>query len=194
MRGGSVCKTEMSERLKTHAWKTSFPPRARLRASARTVETPVASSNVIEGSDPRLRNEHVVVSAHLDGQGIGKPVNSDRIYNSAFDNASGVAALLDIAAVLTSEGTRPKRSVLFAFFTGHEKDLLGSKYFVAHPTVNAKRDRPRASNESGARCDQKADRRLSTDLSNPLNPCENRGEVDARIESGNTLHSFYTVH
>jgi hypothetical protein len=112
-----------------------------LRASARTVDAPVASANVVaklEGSDPRLRNEHVVVSAHLDGQGIGKPVNGDRIYNSAFDNASGVAALLDIAAVLTREGTRPKRSLLFTFFTGHEKGLLGSKYFVAHPTVSAK--------------------------------------------------------
>jgi hypothetical protein len=112
-----------------------------LRATARTVETPVASSNVVaklEGSDPRLRNEHVVVSAHLDGQGIGKPVNGDRIYNSAFDNASGVAALLDIAAVLTREATRPKRSLLFTFFTAEESGLLGSKYFVAHPTVNKK--------------------------------------------------------
>lgn len=113
----------------------------RLRASARVVETPVASSNVVakvEGTDPRLRSEHIVVSAHIDHQGIGKPVNGDRIYNGAFDNASGVAALLELAAEINREGARPKRSVLFTFFTGEERGLLGSKYFAAHPTVDPK--------------------------------------------------------
>ena len=114
---------------------------ATLRATARTVNTAVATSNVVaklEGSDPRLRNEYVVFSAHIDHLGIGEPVNGDRIYNGAVDNASGVAALLDIMAELKREGVRPKRSVLFTFFTAEEHGLLGSKYFVAHPTVDLK--------------------------------------------------------
>jgi hypothetical protein len=114
---------------------------ATLRATARLENTPVESSNVVaklEGGDPRLRNEYVVLSAHIDHLGIGKPVNGDRIYNGAFDNASGVAALLDIMAELKREGARPKRSVLFTFFTAEELGLLGSKYFVAHPTVDPK--------------------------------------------------------
>lgn len=112
-----------------------------LRATASLVNTPIESSNVVaklEGSDPRLRTEYVVFSAHIDHLGIGKPVNGDAIYNGAFDNASGVAALLDIMAELKREDTRPKRSVLFTFFTAEEHGLLGSKYFVAHPTVNPK--------------------------------------------------------
>jgi len=116
-----------------------FALSATLRATARTANTRVESSNVIaklEGSDPRLRNEYVVLSAHIDHLGIGKPMNGDAIYNGAFDNASGVAALLDIMAEFKREGARPKRSILFIFFTAEEHGLLGSKYFVAHPTVD----------------------------------------------------------
>jgi hypothetical protein len=113
---------------------------ASLRATARVRNTPVASSNVIaklEGSDPQLRKEYVVLSAHVDHVGIGEPVNGDRIYNGAIDNASGVAALLDVMAELHRERVRPKRSVLLAFFT-EKNTRKGSKYFVAHPTVDRK--------------------------------------------------------
>ena len=124
--------------------RKSLPPfelPVRLRAAARVVNTPVESSNVVaklEGDDSRLRNEYVVVSAHIDHLGIGRPVNGDQIYNGALDNASGVAALLDIADSLERDGPRPKRSVLFTFFTGEEDGHLGSKYFTAHPTVDRK--------------------------------------------------------
>lgn len=96
----------------------------------------LASSNVVArlpGSDPNLSAEHVVLSAHLDGLGIGEPVNGDRIYNGTLDNASGVAALLDVAAQLRR--ARPKRSLLFLFVTGEEKGLLGARYFSRQPTV-----------------------------------------------------------
>jgi Zn-dependent M28 family amino/carboxypeptidase len=78
--------------------------------------------------------QHVVVSAHLDHLGIGEPINGDRIYNGAMDDASGVAAVLDIAHRLKA-GPRPRRSILFVLFTAEEKGLLGSHYFAAHPTV-----------------------------------------------------------
>jgi hypothetical protein len=110
-----------------------------IHARTHTQKKRVASANVIaklEGSDPRLKHEYIVLSAHIDHLGVGEPVNGDRIYNGAIDNASGVATVLDIAEEFKREGVRPRRSVLFAFFTGEEKGILGSKYFIAHPTVD----------------------------------------------------------
>jgi Zn-dependent M28 family amino/carboxypeptidase len=88
----------------------------------------------LDGGDPKLKQQYVVVSAHLDHLGIGEPINGDRIYNGAMDDASGVAAVLDIAHRL-KQGPRPRRSILFVLFTAEEKGLLGSHYFAVHPTV-----------------------------------------------------------
>ena len=103
------------------------------------VETSELSCNnvlgVLTGNDPELSKEYVVVSAHLDGYGVGEPWNGDSIYNGAFDDAAYVATLIDMAEKLQSAGTRLKRSVLFAVVTAEEKGLLGSRYFIAHPTV-----------------------------------------------------------
>jgi Zn-dependent M28 family amino/carboxypeptidase len=111
---------------------------ARLRATVAVTRADVTSQNVaavLPGSDPALKNEYVVFSAHLDHLGIGKPINGDAVYNGAMDNASGVASLLDVAAILKDSGAKPRRSVLFLAVTGEEKGLLGSKYFAHHPTV-----------------------------------------------------------
>nr|MBA4771362.1 M20/M25/M40 family metallo-hydrolase [Sphingobium sp.] len=72
---------------------------------------------------------------HLDGYGVGTPIRGDAIYNGAFDNASGVASLLEIARALKNGKVKPKRSILFAFVTAEEKGLLGSRYFARRPTV-----------------------------------------------------------
>ena len=90
----------------------------------------------LPGSDAALAGEYVVVSAHLDGYGIGEPWNGDPIYNGAFDDAAYVATLIEMAERLHESGTKlPKRSLLFAVVTAEEKGLLGSKYFTAHPTL-----------------------------------------------------------
>ena len=99
----------------------------------------VSSPNVVaklEGSDPLLRNEYLLYSAHLDHMGIGAPVNGDSIYNGALDNASGCATLLEVARAFTKINPRPKRSVLFLAVTGEEAGLIGSDYFAHYPTVN----------------------------------------------------------
>ena len=96
----------------------------------------VESQNVVgvlEGSDPKLKGEYVVFSAHLDHVGVGEPINGDKIYNGAMDDASGVASLIEIANMMKK--TKPKRSVLFLTVTGEEKGLLGSRYFSVNPTV-----------------------------------------------------------
>ena len=89
----------------------------------------------IEGSDPQLKNEYVVHSAHLDHLGISTPVKGDSIYNGAHDNASGCASLLGIAIIYKNLKIKPKRSVLTVFVTGEELGELGSGYFAKHPTV-----------------------------------------------------------
>src|SRR5213078_286912 len=94
---------------------------------------------VLRGSDPQRREEFVVVSAHLDHLGIGGAVNGDTIYNGAMDNASGIAAMLEVAASLHAPNTKPARSILFVAVTGEEKGELGSRYFAAHPTVPRER-------------------------------------------------------
>lgn len=117
-----------------------FPLAVSIKAKAKVEKKILESSNLIArlpGSDPNLKNEYVVLSAHVDHLGIGEPINGDRIYNGAMDNGSGSAALLDVAASLKKSPEKLKRSLLFVFVTGEEKGLLGSKYFTAHPTVKA---------------------------------------------------------
>jgi Zn-dependent M28 family amino/carboxypeptidase len=87
----------------------------------------------LRGGDPARAGQYVAVSAHLDHLGIGPAVNGDTIYNGADDDASGVAAMLEIARAASVR--RPARSLLLMAVTGEEKGLQGSDYFVAHPTV-----------------------------------------------------------
>ena len=89
----------------------------------------------LPGSDPKLAAEAVVVTAHHDHLGIGKPVAGDAIYNGALDNASGVATLLDLAQAAAMVEPRPRRSILFAAVAAEDSGLLGSEYFCAHPPV-----------------------------------------------------------
>jgi hypothetical protein len=111
-----------------------------LSATLRTVSVheQVESPNVaglLRGSDPRLRDEVLVYSAHLDHLGVGEPVRGDSIYNGALDNASGSAALLEMARAFAELPDPPRRSVLFLAVTGEEMGLLGSDYFAEYPTV-----------------------------------------------------------
>lgn len=85
---------------------------------------------VIAGSDPDLRDEIVVLSAHYDHVGVGRPVDGDSIYNGADDNASGTSVLLETARAVASMDEAPRRSVAFVHVSGEEKGLLGSRWFV----------------------------------------------------------------
>jgi hypothetical protein len=115
-----------------------FPLPGTLRVHAALKRETIVSENVVgihEGSDPQLKTEHVIMSAHLDHVGVGRAVNDDSIYNGAMDDASGVASAIEIARLLKESGAKPKRSILFIAVTAEEKGLLGSKYFAARPTV-----------------------------------------------------------
>jgi Peptidase family M28 len=112
-----------------------------LRFTARIVAARerLSSPNLVAklpGRDRKLASQYVAISAHLDHLGIGAPINGDKIYHGAMDDASGVATVLDIADRL-KKGARPRRSILFVVLTAEEKGLLGSHYFAERPTVPA---------------------------------------------------------
>jgi Zn-dependent M28 family amino/carboxypeptidase len=118
-----------------------FPLKVSVSAITVTHSRDIESTNIvarIPGTDPKLKAEYVVLSAHIDHVGIGEPINGDRIYNGAMDNGSGSALLLDVARSLKQSHTPLKRSLLLVWVTGEEKGLLGSKYFAEHPTVAPK--------------------------------------------------------
>lgn len=121
-----------------------FPLNSTVMLANKSRHEEITSPNVVatlEGSDPVLKNEYVVFSAHLDHIGVNKHDDEhgegeeDKINNGALDNASGVSILLETARLLASMPERPKRSVLFVVVTGEEKGLLGSSYFANNPTV-----------------------------------------------------------
>jgi hypothetical protein len=87
---------------------------------------------LVRGADPQLAKEAIVVGAHYDHLGIGRPVNGDSIYNGADDDASGVAAVLTAARKLAA-GPKPRRTVVFLLPTGEEQGVLGTQYYLEHP-------------------------------------------------------------
>ena len=102
-----------------------------LPVGERTIETNVIG--LVRGSDPDLAGEFVLVTAHFDHVGIGRAVDGDSIYNGADDDASGVAALVEIAR--TTAQAPPRRTVVFAAMAGEELGLLGTRWYIDHPAV-----------------------------------------------------------
>ena len=151
LRGGALLSQSGAEKLFAGASKSldqifgaaraSQPQSFALPVTARihsiSTHTSADSPNIIAelpGSDPALRNQYVVYTAHVDHLGICPPVNGDNVCHGALDNASGVASLLEIARVFASLPEAPRRSILFVFVTG-EMGLLGSDYFASFPTI-----------------------------------------------------------
>lgn len=102
----------------------------------------IASQNVmakIQGRNPKLKDEYIIYTAHWDHLGIGQPVNGDKIYHGALDNASGVAGLIELARAFTKQPSPPERSFLFISVTGEEQGLLGSEYYASNPVYPLKK-------------------------------------------------------
>ncbi|WKT60686.1 M28 family metallopeptidase [Microbulbifer thermotolerans] len=112
-----------------------FPLPYRAKMTSGSTHAMIDSPNVVAllpGSDPQLKNEYVVFSAHLDHIGVDK---NGAIHNGAQDNAAGIAVMLETARLFAESGRAPRRSLLFVAVTGEEKGLLGSDYFAHHPPV-----------------------------------------------------------
>lgn len=107
-----------------------------IRSNVRAVETKNVAA-IVPGSDPTLKNEAVIFSAHWDHLGVGEAVNGDSIYNGAIDNATGCAILLELARAWAALPQKPRRSALFLAVTAEEDGLRGSEYYAAHPIFSA---------------------------------------------------------
>lgn len=119
---------------KPTSFSTPFAAKIHNETKLQDVESPNVVG-MLEGSDPTLKSEYLVYTAHLDHVGIGEPENGDNIYNGALDNASGSAILLELARVFQRINPAPRRSILFVAVTGEEAGLLGSDYFAHYPTI-----------------------------------------------------------
>jgi Zn-dependent M28 family amino/carboxypeptidase len=125
--------------LKKAALSKDFKPvvlNAKANMTVKNTIREINSNNVIgklEGSDAALKNEYVIYTAHWDHLGRDPKLAGDQIFNGALDNASGTAALLEIAEAFTKLATPPKRSILFLAVTAEEKGLLGAKYYAENP-------------------------------------------------------------
>jgi Zn-dependent M28 family amino/carboxypeptidase len=125
--------------LKKEALSRQFKPvpfaataSMKLKNTLRTID----SRNVVgklEGSDPKLRDEHVIYTAHWDHFGIGPEINGDKVYHGAQDNATGIGGMIEIARAYASLPAPAKRSILFLAVTAEEQGLLGSEYYARNP-------------------------------------------------------------
>ena len=123
-----------------------FALKTNVQIKADSVSQRVTSPNVVAilpGSDPKLKGEYVVLSAHLDHIGIspaqpGDAPDKDRINNGALDNGAGIATMLEVARAMAQAPNKPRRSIIFLASTGEEKGLLGADYFARHPSVPVK--------------------------------------------------------
>ncbi len=120
-----------------------FALKTSVTIKADTVSQRVTSSNVVAilpGSDPTLKDEYVVLSAHLDHIGVsalkpGDAADKDRINNGALDNGAGIATMLEVARAMAQSPDKPRRSIIFLASTAEEKGLLGADYYARHPSV-----------------------------------------------------------
>lgn len=125
---------------KKGAMPHGFALKAPVRVERHSVVEKIASSNVlgvIPGSDPALAKEVVMITAHLDHDGVDPKLEGDKIYNGAMDNAAGIATMLEVARAFAEGKDKPKRTVVFAAVTAEEDGLLGSQYLAKHPLVPA---------------------------------------------------------
>jgi len=140
LKGANLNLDELRARAQTRDFvpvKTGLRVKLDLNSEMMSFDSPNVVGTV-EGSDPQLKDEYVIYTAHWDHLGIGEPdANGDKIFNGAYDNGSGVAAVLGIADVLEKmpANQRPKRSSLFVFTTAEEQGLLGAEYYSLNPLV-----------------------------------------------------------
>ncbi|MHC2990382.1 peptidase M28 [Pontibacter sp. HJ8] len=127
------------DQLKNAARQKGFKPvplKAKANFTIKNQLREIESRNVIaklEGSDPELKDEYIIYTAHWDHLGKDNKLKGDQIYNGAMDNASGTAGLIELAKAFAALSEKPKRSILFLAVTAEEKGLLGSKYYATNP-------------------------------------------------------------
>jgi hypothetical protein len=133
-----VIRIGSEEALRALSENRSLAVSLHLQAPARKEFVAENVAGILRGSDPVLRDQYVVITAHYDHLGMLSAGPGDRIYNGANDDGSGVVSVMEIASALATLTAHPKRSILFMTVFGEEEGLLGSYYYVRHPLVPLK--------------------------------------------------------
>ena len=140
LRGAGFDLDQLRKKASVRGFKpvnTGLKVKLDLKSEMQKFDSPNVAGT-IEGSDRRFKDEYVIYTGHWDHLGIGEPdASGDKIYNGAYDNASGVAAILGIANVIGKlpKAQKPKRSVMFLFPTAEEQGLLGAEYYAQYPLI-----------------------------------------------------------
>ncbi|MCL7971120.1 MAG: M28 family peptidase [marine benthic group bacterium] len=129
----SSLPSELSEQVEAGSLEDGWTARLSVRAEVEIEEAPNTIA-VLRGLDPDLRDEYVLLTAHMDHVGVGRAVEGDSIYNGADDDGSGTVTVVEIARAFASLETAPRRSIIFMTVSGEEKGLLGSRYYAENPT------------------------------------------------------------
>lgn len=129
----SALPADLVDAVRGGALPAGWTASLRSEAGVQVVEAP-NTIGWIEGSDPELKDEYVLFSAHMDHDGVKAPVDGDSIWNGADDNASGTVTVMELAEAFATLPERPRRSLVFVTVSGEEKGLLGSSWYAEHPT------------------------------------------------------------
>ena len=124
---------ELAERISAGTELSGWSAAVRVSSESQTVEAP-NTVGLLRGSDPQLKDEYIVFSAHMDHVGVRGASDGDSIFNGADDNASGTVTVVELAEAFASLEQRPRRSLIFLTVSGEEKGLLGSRWYAEHPT------------------------------------------------------------
>ncbi|NNK48143.1 MAG: M28 family peptidase, partial [Gemmatimonadetes bacterium] len=124
---------DLSDQIVAGSLEDGWTARLATRADADVEEAP-NTIGLLRGSDPELRDEYILITAHMDHVGVGRAVDGDSIYNGADDDGSGTVTVVEIARAFASLNEAPRRSIIFMTVSGEEKGLLGSRYYAENPT------------------------------------------------------------
>ena len=125
--------SDLASQIEAGSLEDGWTARVATRATVEVEEAP-NTIGVLRGSDPGLRDEYVLITAHMDHVGVGRAVDGDSIYNGADDDGSGTVTVVEIARAFASLEKAPRRSIIFMTVSGEEKGLLGSRYYAENPT------------------------------------------------------------
>lgn len=163
-------------------------------------EVAIDSENVlgiVEGSDPALKDEVVILTAHLDHVGIGAPDETgDTIYNGADDDGSGSIGLLNVAKAVqeaAEAGHGPRRSILFLWVTGEEKGLLGSRYYSDHPIYSIENTVANINIDMIGRRDKKYDEKPAEDYAYIIGAEIISSQIDSVLKTANSMSGEITL-
>lgn len=186
LQGRGLTLRDVRERaIKDSVFSPVFPENVTATVHSRSVLETKQSENVaglLEGSDPKLKDEILVFTAHFDHLGVG---SDGAIFYGADDDASGTSTVLELAEAFVKNPVKPRRSVLFMTVAGEEKGLLGSRYYVTHPIFPLDKTISNLNTDMIGRTDQKHDDMKEVNYTYVIGSDKISTELDSVLKAAN---------